>query len=507
MDPVSVDSYLDSILRSCSRSGRYSCGERNALAVEVQIGLSTHHFGNFYVSVDNTGLSGGEEHLLVVGALGTNAENDLLVYQRLESVGISLSLGNLYVVLNALGGLGVLGAELYDILAVLLEKNSVDEVHLRRADEARNELVYRIVVKVLRSIYLLDVTVFHNNDTVTHRHSLSLVMSNVDKGGTQSLMELGYLGSHLSTELSVEVGKRLVKKEYLRLTNYSTSESNTLSLTAGESLRLSVQQVSDVKYLSGLLDLTHLLDRKPKAMSGGQRQRVALGRAIVRSPKVFLLDEPLSNLDAKLRAQMRTEIAKIHKKLGTTFIYVTHDQTEAMTMGDRIVCMKDGFVQQIDTPQNLYENPVNKFVAGFLGSPQMNFIDAELKEEYGQYIVEFGATNGRGNRYQIIVPESKVNEDLNSYVGKEIVLGIRPESIHDEEMYLSNASTGVIDANVEITEMMGAETYLYLLCEGIPLTARVSPRSTARPGDDIKVAIDPNRIHIFDKETEKAIVN
>ena len=256
-----------------------------------------------------------------------------------------------------------------------------------------------------------------------------------------------------------------------------------------------------------ILDLTHLLDRKPKAMSGGQRQRVALGRAIVRSPKVFLLDEPLSNLDAKLRAQMRTEIAKIHKKLGTTFIYVTHDQTEAMTMGDRIVCMKDGFVQQIDTPQNLYENPVNKFVAGFLGSPQMNFIDAELKEESGQFIVEFGATNGRGNRYQIIVPESKVNEDLGNYVGKEIILGVRPESIHDEEMYLSNASTGVIDANVEITEMMGAETYLYLLCEGIPLTARVSPRSTARPGDDIKVAIDPNRIHIFDKETEKAIVN
>ena len=256
-----------------------------------------------------------------------------------------------------------------------------------------------------------------------------------------------------------------------------------------------------------ILDLTHLLDRKPKAMSGGQRQRVALGRAIVRSPKVFLLDEPLSNLDAKLRAQMRTEIAKIHKKLGTTFIYVTHDQTEAMTMGDRIVCMKDGFVQQIDTPQNLYENPVNKFVAGFLGSPQMNFIDAELKEEYGQFIVEFGATNGRGNRYQIIVPESKVNEDLGNYVGKEIILGVRPESIHDEEMYLSNASTGVTDANVEITEMMGAETYLYLLCESIPLTARVSPRSTARPGDDIKVAIDPNRIHIFDKETEKAIVN
>ena len=259
-----------------------------------------------------------------------------------------------------------------------------------------------------------------------------------------------------------------------------------------------------------ILDLTHLLDRKPKAMSGGQRQRVALGRAIVRSPKVFLLDEPLSNLDAKLRAQMRTEISKIHKKLGTTFIYVTHDQTEAMTMGDRIVCMKDGFVQQIDTPQNLYENPTNKFVAGFLGSPQMNFIDAVLKEEYGQYIVEFGSEDTKtrsGVKYQIIVPESKVTDELGNYVGKEIILGVRPESIHDEEMYLSNASTGVIDAYVEITEMMGAETYLYLVCEGVKLTARVSPRSTAKSGDEIKVAIDPNRIHIFDKETEKAIVN
>ena len=259
-----------------------------------------------------------------------------------------------------------------------------------------------------------------------------------------------------------------------------------------------------------ILDLTKLLDRKPKAMSGGQCQRVALGRAIVRSPKVFLLDEPLSNLDAKLRAQMRTEISKIHKQLGTTFIYVTHDQTEAMTMGDRIVCMKDGVVQQVDTPQNLYERPANKFVAGFLGSPQMNFIDAVLKEEFGQYIVEFGSEDSRsqkGNKYQIIIPEAKVNDELANYVNKEVILGVRPESIHDEEMYISSATTGVIDATVEITEMMGAEIFLYLECEGIPLTARVSPRSTARISDVIKVAIDPNRIHIFDKETEKAVLN
>ncbi|MDE5834400.1 MAG: sn-glycerol-3-phosphate ABC transporter ATP-binding protein UgpC [Ruminococcus sp.] len=261
-----------------------------------------------------------------------------------------------------------------------------------------------------------------------------------------------------------------------------------------------------VKDAAKILDLTHLLDRKPRAMSGGQCQRVALGRAIVRSPKVFLLDEPLSNLDAKLRAQMRTEISKIHKRLGTTFIYVTHDQTEAMTMGDRIVCMKDGWVQQIDTPQKLYDEPINKFVAGFLGSPMMNFIDATLKyeREYDQYIVEFGSAK---QKFEVIVPESKVTRELGNYVGKEIILGIRPESIHDEEMYLSNATTGIITCNVEITEMMGAEIYLYLDCEGISLTARVSSRSTVRPGDEVRMALDPNRIHIFDKETENTIVN
>ncbi len=266
-----------------------------------------------------------------------------------------------------------------------------------------------------------------------------------------------------------------------------------------------------VEEAARILDLSHLLDRKPKAMSGGQRQRVALGRAIVRSPKVFLLDEPLSNLDAKLRAQMRTEISKLHKKLGTTFIYVTHDQTEAMTMGDRIVVMKDGFIQQIDTPQALYENPVNKFVAGFLGSPQMNFIDAVLKKnENKQYYVEFGSEDtrsSRGVKYQIIIPEGKAVPELEKYVDREVTLGVRPESVHDEEMFLSTATTGVIECDVEITELMGAETFLYLDCEGISITARVSPRTTAKPQDHIKVAIDPNKIHLFDKETERTIIN
>ena len=255
-----------------------------------------------------------------------------------------------------------------------------------------------------------------------------------------------------------------------------------------------------VKEAAKILDLEKLLDRKPKALSGGQRQRVALGRAIVRDPKVFLLDEPLSNLDAKLRAQMRTEIAKLHKRLGTTFIYVTHDQTEAMTMGDRIVVMKDGFIQQVDTPQNLYDLPVNEFVAGFMGSPQMNFIDATLVKEGADYYVTFGAA-------KIKVPANKVNAEIANYVGKEIVFGIRPEDVHDEPEFIEKHPEARATADVEVTELMGAETYLYLNCEGNALTARVEPTSTAKTGDKITIALDMNKMHLFDKETEKTILN
>ena len=242
------------------------------------------------------------------------------------------------------------------------------------------------------------------------------------------------------------------------------------------------------------------INRKPKALSGGQRQRVALGRAIVREPQVFLLDEPLSNLDAKLRAQMRTELSKLHLRLGTTFIYVTHDQTEAMTMGDRIVVMKDGFIQQVDTPQNLYTSPCNMFVAGFIGSPQMNFIDAKLAEKDGKFVVEFGG-------YSIVVPDDKAAtavDSLKAHVGKDVVLGIRPEDLKDD---VSTATSGVIDCNLEVSELMGAETYLYLTFSGLNMTARVSPKNTARPGDLVKMAIDVNKIHLFDKETEKVIIN
>ena len=256
-----------------------------------------------------------------------------------------------------------------------------------------------------------------------------------------------------------------------------------------------------VEEAAKILDIAHLLDRKPKALSGGQRQRVALGRAIVRSPRVFLLDEPLSNLDAKLRAQMRTEIAKLHLRLGTTFIYVTHDQTEAMTMGDRIVVMKDGLIQQVDTPQNLYEYPVNEFVAGFMGSPQMNFIDAKVGKEGNDYTLTFG-------KCTLKLPSNKTDgTTIANYVGKEVVFGIRPEDVHDEPDFIEKVGGAHTECEVEVTELMGAETYLYLNCEGSAVTARVEPTSTAKAGDKCKIAFDLNKMHLFDKETEVTFLN
>ncbi|MDR2752243.1 MAG: sn-glycerol-3-phosphate ABC transporter ATP-binding protein UgpC [Clostridiales bacterium] len=248
-----------------------------------------------------------------------------------------------------------------------------------------------------------------------------------------------------------------------------------------------------------ILDIEHLLDRKPKALSGGQRQRVAMGRAIVREPKVFLMDEPLSNLDAKLRVQMRTEITKLHQRLQTTFIYVTHDQTEAMTLGTRIVVLKDGIIQQVDSPINLYNKPNNLFVGGFIGSPQMNMIDAVVSKEGNGLYLTFGEN-------KIRVPESKAKA-IDGYVGKTVVLGVRPEDLHDEEMFIAASPDSIIETDVEVTELLGAEVYLYVVAAGQNLTARVNPRSTAKPKDHIKMALDANRIHIFDKETELTIVN
>ncbi len=277
-----------------------------------------------------------------------------------------------------------------------------------------------------------------------------------------------------------------------------------------------------VEEAARILDITHLLDRKPKALSGGQKQRVALGRAIVRNPMVFLLDEPLSNLDAKLRATMRTELTKLHKRVETTFIYVTHDQVEAMTMATRIVVMKDGLIQQVDTPQNLYDNPVNIFVAGFIGTPQMNFINGTLSKDRATGDIFF---NFEGNAIKLPAEKNAEDENgvkpLDEYIGKEVIAGLRPECIHDDPMHLSALAESCIDVDVDVTELMGAEIYLYLnvvkkdidpTAKGFQedpqrLIARVSSRSTSRAGDQIQVALDTSRIHIFDKDTERCIVH
>ena len=250
-----------------------------------------------------------------------------------------------------------------------------------------------------------------------------------------------------------------------------------------------------------ILNIEPLLDRKPKALSGGQRQRVAMGRAIVREPKVFLMDEPLSNLDAKLRVQMRTEISKLHQKLKTTFIYVTHDQIEAMTLGTRIVVMKDGIIQQVDSPINLYTKPHNIFVASFIGSPQMNLVDATARNEGGVVYLHLG-------EFKIKLNEEKGKKVIEGgYIDKEVVMGFRPEDVHDEEMFIANSPDTIVNANVELTELLGAEVYLYLNIVGNSATARVDPRSKAKIGDNIKLAIDGNHIHVFDKDTEGVITN
>ena len=241
-----------------------------------------------------------------------------------------------------------------------------------------------------------------------------------------------------------------------------------------------------------ILDIEHLLNRKPRALSGGERQRVALGRAMVRNPAVFLLDEPLSNLDAKLRASMRTELIKLHQQLETTFVYVTHDQTEAMTMGDRIVVLDKGLIQQVDIPQNLYDAPCNVFVAAFIGSPQMNFLDATLgSDDKGYYL----------NVYEdkLYLPESKSRESLKDYVGKSIKFGIRPEDIK-----VADTDSG-LSVSVEVIELMGNEVYLYLKYNDSQLTARVPPTAT-KAGDDIKVFFNMEKAHLFDIESEESLL-
>ena len=256
-----------------------------------------------------------------------------------------------------------------------------------------------------------------------------------------------------------------------------------------------------VREAARILDLEKLLDRKPKALSGGQRQRVAMGRAIVRNPKVFLMDEPLSNLDAKLRVQMRSEIASLHNRLKATIIYVTHDQTEAMTLGTRIVVLKDGVIMQVDSPQKLYNEPNNLFVAGFIGSPQMNFIDAVCKVEGERVTLNFEKTS-------VVLPPAKAKKLIDGgYNGKTVVMGIRPEDIGDSQIEIEAHKDTVFETDVTGYELLGSEVLLYFNVAGTAMTAKVDSRTTARMGDHITLAIDPEKIHCFDKETELTITN
>ncbi|MBE9507376.1 MAG: ABC transporter ATP-binding protein [Chloroflexi bacterium] len=248
---------------------------------------------------------------------------------------------------------------------------------------------------------------------------------------------------------------------------------------------------------AGMLGIEALLDRKPKQLSGGQRQRVALGRAIVREPRVFLMDEPLSNLDAKLRVQTRAEISKLHQRLGTTFIYVTHDQVEAMTMGTRIMVMKDGINQQVDTPQNLYDLPNNIFVAGFIGSPAMNLFDARLVERDGKVAVAC-------KDFVVEVPEDRAAV-YRPHLGKGIIFGIRPEDTHDPEYAPPGIQKVLVEAKVDVTELMGNEIIVYLVTEHAQFLGRFDPRTGVRVGNVIHAAFDMDRMHIFDKQTELAI--
>jgi len=252
-----------------------------------------------------------------------------------------------------------------------------------------------------------------------------------------------------------------------------------------------------VKEAADILGIGDYLQRKPKQLSGGQRQRVALGRAIVREPKVFLMDEPLSNLDAKLRVQTRAEISKLHQRLETTFIYVTHDQVEAMTMGTRIAVMRDGVLQQLDTPQHLYDFPQNIFVAGFIGSPAMNFFDATVGGSREEMYLDTGS-------FKMSVKGTQ-RDKLGSYLGKTVVMGIRPEDIHDRQFVPSAFNGAPVKAQVDVMEPMGAEIHLYLMTGKSSYVARVDPRSQARPGTALDVTMNLDRLHLFDKQTEQAI--
>ncbi|MBI3360988.1 MAG: sn-glycerol-3-phosphate ABC transporter ATP-binding protein UgpC [Chloroflexi bacterium] len=287
----------------------------------------------------------------------------------------------------------------------------------------------------------------------------------------------------------------MVFQSYALYPHMSVYDNMAFGLKLRKTPRAEIEQ--RVKEAADILSIGHLLDRKPRALSGGQRQRVAVGRAIVRHPQVFLFDEPLSNLDAKLRVQTRAEISKLHQRLEATFIYVTHDQVEAMTMASRIAVMKDGLLQQIDSPQNLYDRPGNVFVAGFIGSPSMNFFDSRIRTDDGSMMVDAGAFN-------VKVPDEKA-ATFRPHAGKDVIFGIRPEDIHDPQFAPPGIHQALVESKVDVTELMGNEIFLYLMAGEKNFVGRVDPRTRARVGDKLQVALNMDNMHVFDKASELAI--
>ena len=265
-----------------------------------------------------------------------------------------------------------------------------------------------------------------------------------------------------------------------------------LRKTPKEQIKTRVEEAAEI------LGIGTLLERKPRQLSGGQRQRVAVGRAIVREPKVFLFDEPLSNLDAKLRVQTRAEISKLHQRLQTTFIYVTHDQVEAMTMATRIAVIKDGLLQQVDTPQNLYDHPSNVFVAGFIGSPAMNFFTANLDRADGGLVIDAGV-------FQVPIPDNKV-ETYGPHAGKSVIFGIRPDDIHDPLFAPPGIHDAPVEAQVDVTELMGNEIFMHLMMGELLSVARIDPRSQLRVGDKAQLVFNMDNMHLFEPEGEQKAI-
>jgi multiple sugar transport system ATP-binding protein len=353
-----------------------------------------------------------------------------------------------------------------------------------------------------------DVTVLNDFDLAIENQEFLVLVGPSGSGKTTALRLLA--GLEEISDGTISIGDRVVNdvppkdrdiamvfQSYALYPHMSVYDNMAFGLKLRKTPKTEIDQ--RVKEAADMLSIGHLLDRKPKALSGGQRQRVALGRAIVRNPAVFLMDEPLSNLDAKLRVQTRSEISKLHQRLKTTFVYVTHDQTEALTMGTHIAVMNDGIVQQLDSPQVLYDRPANMFVAGFIGSPAMNFFAAKLDRRDGGAVVDIGS-------FQLPLPSEKLVA-LGNHIGTSITLGIRPEDIHDAHFVPRGVDEAAkLNANVTVVEPLGSEVFAYVENGGKELVSRLDPRTSARVGQPLDLVVDMGKMHAFERDTGRTLL-